>query len=67
MGGAYMNGGHYTQLYPGQAMVIYPLHHYHHAGSMGPTAQSYSGPMTAVPLISKPTKITPTPGMFHSH
>ena len=58
-----MNGGHYTQLYPGQAMVMY----YHPAGSMGPTAQSYSGPMTAIPLISKPTKITPTPGMFHSH
>ncbi|GJR04341.1 probable RNA-binding protein ARP1 isoform X2 [Tanacetum coccineum] len=61
MGGAYMNGGHYTQLYhPGQAMVMYPL--LHHAGSMGPTAQSYSGPITAVPFISKPTKITPTPG-----
>ncbi|XP_070030699.1 probable RNA-binding protein ARP1 isoform X2 [Nicotiana sylvestris] len=74
-GGAYMNG-HFSQVYPGQAMMggnalmpMYPYYHFHHHQSqtMGLPAHIYSptaaGPMTAVPaLISKPTSLPPTAG-----
>ncbi|KAK9064120.1 hypothetical protein SSX86_017992 [Deinandra increscens subsp. villosa] len=63
MGGAYMNGGNYGQLYPGQAMAGYPVHYYPQTGSMGFPTRSYIGPKASAPVIlSKPTKATQTPG-----
>ncbi|KAH7855293.1 hypothetical protein Vadar_023326 [Vaccinium darrowii] len=76
-GGSYANGGQFTQVYPGQAMVggnslmpMYPLYHYHHhhqSQIMGLQAHIYSptaaaGPMPTLPaLISKPTPMAPPP------
>ncbi|XP_059308231.1 probable RNA-binding protein ARP1 [Lycium ferocissimum] len=73
-GGAYMNGGHFSQVYPGQPMMgsntlmpMYPYYHYHHhqTQTMGLPAHMYSptaaGPIAAVPaLMSKPTSVPPT-------
>ncbi|KAI3520080.1 hypothetical protein L2E82_32361 [Cichorium intybus] len=74
-GGAYMNGGHYSHVYPSQATVgahtlmpMYPMYQYHQSQAMGLPAQFFcaptsTGPMTAVPaILSKPTQIAPTPG-----
>ncbi|XP_057981874.1 probable RNA-binding protein ARP1 [Malania oleifera] len=77
-GGSYMNGGHYSAVYPGtgQAMMganalmpMYPLYHFHHqAQAMGLPAHifppSTAGPMAAAPpLISKPASMAaPTTG-----
>ncbi|XP_050250231.1 probable RNA-binding protein ARP1 isoform X2 [Quercus robur] len=70
-GGTYMNG-HYSQVYPGQAMVgantlmpMYPYYHYHQSQTMGlPAAHIFSptttGPIATVPAImSKPASIAP--------
>ncbi|KAF4382244.1 hypothetical protein G4B88_011573 [Cannabis sativa] len=66
-GGAYMGGGHYSQVYPGvmsanTLMPMYPMYHYHQAHTMGPSAHMFAtttGPISAVPaIISKPPSIT---------
>lgn len=73
-GGSYMNG-HYTQVYPGQAMVggntlmpmyHHPLYQYHQSQTMGLPAHMYpstgaAGPMATMgpALISKPTSMAP--------
>ncbi|KAJ6767902.1 RNA-BINDING PROTEIN ARP1 ISOFORM X1-RELATED [Salix koriyanagi] len=70
-GGSYMNG-HFSQVYPGQAMVgantlmpMYPLYHFHQSQAMGlPAAHIFppntAGPMTTVPTImSKPPSMAP--------
>ncbi|KAJ6900551.1 RNA-binding protein ARP1 isoform X1 [Populus alba x Populus x berolinensis] len=70
-GGSYMNG-HFSQVYPGQAMVganplmpMYPFYHFHQSQAMGlPAAHIFppatAGPMTTVPTImSKPPSIAP--------
>jgi hypothetical protein len=70
-GGSYMNG-HFSQVYPGQAMVgantlmpMYPLYHFHQSQAVGlPAAHIFppntAGPMTTVPTImSKPPSIAP--------
>lgn len=75
----YMNG-HYTQMYPGQAMVgantlmpMYPLYHYHQSHAMGmpahifPPSPTAAGPFAAVPptsIMSKPASVGPNPGPF---
>lgn len=73
-GGAYMNGGHYSHVYPSHATVgahtlmpMYPMYQYHHQSqAMGLPAQFFCAPtsagrIAAVPaLLSKPTQITPT-------
>ncbi|XP_038891950.1 probable RNA-binding protein ARP1 isoform X2 [Benincasa hispida] len=72
----YMNG-HYTQMYPGQAMVgantlmpMYPLYHYHQSHAMGmpahifPPSPTTAGPFAAVPpssIMSKPASVGPNP------
>ncbi|PIN21810.1 putative RNA-binding protein SEB4 (RRM superfamily) [Handroanthus impetiginosus] len=70
-GGSYMNGGHFSQMYPGHAMVgantlmpMYPFYHFHQSQTVGLPAHLYSptgaGPIPTVPaLISKPTSIAP--------
>ncbi|XP_059457812.1 probable RNA-binding protein ARP1 isoform X1 [Corylus avellana] len=72
-GGSYMNG-HFSQVYPGQAMVggntlmpMYPYYHYHQSQTMGLPAHIFSpttaGPIASVPAImSKPASIAPTTG-----
>ncbi|KAL3370906.1 hypothetical protein AABB24_007764 [Solanum stoloniferum] len=67
-GGGYMNG-HFSQVYPSQAMMpMYPYYHFHHQSqTMGLPAHIYSptpaGPISALPaLMSKPTSIPPTAG-----
>ncbi|KAL4621359.1 hypothetical protein ACB092_06G221800 [Castanea dentata] len=72
-GGTYMNG-HYSQVYPGQAMVgantlmpMYPYYHYHQSQTMGLPAHIFSptttGPIATVPAImSKPASIAPNTG-----
>ncbi|OMO71605.1 hypothetical protein CCACVL1_18139 [Corchorus capsularis] len=74
-GGSYMNG-HYSQVYPGQAIVgantlmpMYPLYHYHQSQTMGVPAQFFppttGGPIATVPaaIMSKPAAaIAPNPG-----
>ena len=70
-GGSYTNG-HFSQVYPGQAMVgantlmpMYPLYHFHQSQAVGlPAAHIFppnaAGPLTAVPAImSKPPSIAP--------
>ncbi|KAJ6311593.1 hypothetical protein OIU77_013365 [Salix suchowensis] len=70
-GGSYVNG-HFSQVYPGQAMVgantvmpMYPFYHFHQSQAMGlPAAHIFppttAGPMTTVPTImSKPPTIAP--------
>ncbi|XP_021295718.1 probable RNA-binding protein ARP1 isoform X2 [Herrania umbratica] len=66
-GGTYMNG-HFSQVYPGQAIVganslmpMYPFYHYHQSQTMGLPAhifpQTTAGPITTVPaaaIMSKP-------------
>lgn len=71
-GGSYVNG-HFSQVYPGQAMVgantlmpMYPLYHVHQSQTMGLPVHSFpsspAGPMAAVPTImSKPASIGPHP------
>nr|XP_043634059.1 probable RNA-binding protein ARP1 isoform X2 [Erigeron canadensis] len=72
-GGAYVTGGHYSHVYPGQATVgahtlmpMYPMYQYHHQSqAMGLPAQIFcaptsAGPVSTVPaILSKPTQITP--------
>lgn len=69
--------GHYSQVYPGQAMVgantlmpMYPYYHYHQSQTMGPPAHIFSptttGPIATVPAImSKPASIAPNTGKTH--
>lgn len=65
-GGGYVNG-HFSQVYPGQAMmpVYHPYYQFHHQSqTMGLPAHIYS-PTPAAPiptLMSKPTSIPPTAG-----
>lgn len=65
-GGGYMTG-HFSQVYPSQAMMpMYPYYHFHHQSqTMGLPAHIYSPtpacPIPALPaLMSKPTSIPPT-------
>ncbi|XP_034703218.1 probable RNA-binding protein ARP1 isoform X2 [Vitis riparia] len=72
-GGSYMNG-HFSQVYPGQAMVganalmpMYPFYHFHQSQTMGHPAHMFPpttvGPMPTVPaIISKPSSMAPNTG-----
>lgn len=72
-GGSYMNG-HFSQVYPGQAMVganalmpMYPFYHFHQSQTMGHPAHMFPpttvGPMPTVPaIISKPASMAPNTG-----
>lgn len=69
--------GHYSQVYPGQAMVgantlmpMYPYYHYHQSQTMGLPAHIFSptttGPIATVPAImSKPASIAPNTSKTH--
>uniref|UniRef100_A0A803LZ98 RRM domain-containing protein n=1 Tax=Chenopodium quinoa TaxID=63459 RepID=A0A803LZ98_CHEQI len=72
-GGAYINGGHYPQMYPGQAMMagantlmpIYPFYpysnhhqqHHHQAAAMGLPAHIYQ-PTSSGPITAQPPIIS---------
>ncbi|KAF5206957.1 Rna-binding protein [Thalictrum thalictroides] len=67
-GGSYMNGGHYSQVYPGPAqgmMPVYPVYHFNRPQTMGVAAPhiypySTAGPVTTIPaVISKPPSMAP--------
>ncbi|KAL5711312.1 hypothetical protein ACHQM5_021782 [Ranunculus cassubicifolius] len=68
-GGSYVNGGHYSQVYPGPAqgmMPMYPVYHFNRPQTMGVAAPhmypyTTAGPVASIPaVISKPPSMAPT-------